>query len=71
MSELLSLEDKIDLVIPRGSYELVRSIQEQAAGKVPVLGHDEGVCNVYIDRYADIEKTLKIGKLLHGLYVNT
>lgn len=61
MSELLSLDDKIDLVIPRGSYELVRSIQSQANGRIPVLGHDEGVCTVYVDRYADLEKTLRIG----------
>ena len=59
---MLSLDNKIDLVIPRGSYELVRSIQEQAGGRIPVLGHDEGICNVYVDRFADIEKTLKIGQ---------
>ena len=64
MSELLSLDDKIDLVIPRGSYDLVRSIQEQTAGRIPVLGHSEGVCSVYVDRFADINKTLKIGLCL-------
>lgn len=63
MSELLSLEGKIDLVIPRGSNELVRSIQQQAAGQMAVLGHSEGVCSIYIDRYADTEKTIKIGNV--------
>ena len=62
MSELLSLEGKIDLVIPRGSGDLIRSIQQQAGGKMPVLGHSEGICTVYVDAQADLRKALKIGK---------
>ena len=61
MSELLALKGKIDLVIPRGSGELVRSIQEQAGGRLPVLGHSEGICSVYVDAHADPKKALKIG----------
>ena len=64
MSELLSLEGKIDLVIPRGSGDLVRSIQQQAGGRMPVLGHSEGVCTVYVDTQADLRKALKIGKYI-------
>ncbi|XP_039282203.1 delta-1-pyrroline-5-carboxylate synthase isoform X1 [Nilaparvata lugens] len=59
ISDLLSLESHIDLIIPRGSSELVRSIQEQAQ-HIPVLGHAEGICHVYIDNQADLDKALKI-----------
>lgn len=62
VGELLSLDKKIDLVIPRGGNSLVRSIMEQAQGRVPVLGHADGVCHVYIDRDADIEKAKRVGK---------
>ncbi|KAF6199209.1 hypothetical protein GE061_007234 [Apolygus lucorum] len=59
IADLLSLEKHIDLIIPRGSSELVRSIQEQSQ-HIPVLGHAEGVCHVYVDNDADLRKALKI-----------
>uniref|UniRef100_W8BEN1 Delta-1-pyrroline-5-carboxylate synthase n=1 Tax=Ceratitis capitata TaxID=7213 RepID=W8BEN1_CERCA len=59
ISDLLSMEDHIDLIIPRGSSELVRNIQEQSV-HIPVLGHAEGICHVFIDKDADIQKALKI-----------
>ncbi|XP_065332663.1 delta-1-pyrroline-5-carboxylate synthase isoform X2 [Cloeon dipterum] len=59
ISELLAMERHIDLIIPRGSNELVRSIQEQSQN-IPVLGHAEGVCHVYVDRQADLTKALRI-----------
>ncbi len=56
--ELLSLERDVDLVIPRGGSDLVRSVM--ARTRIPVLGHAEGVCHVYVDRAADPEKAIAI-----------
>lgn len=62
ISDLLSMEKHIDLIIPRGSSELVRSIQDQSA-HIPVLGHAEGICHVYVDKDANLDKALTISKL--------
>ncbi|XP_049872427.1 delta-1-pyrroline-5-carboxylate synthase isoform X2 [Pectinophora gossypiella] len=59
ISDLLSMEKHIDLIIPRGSSDLVRNIQKQSQ-HIPVLGHAEGICHVYLDRDADPNKALKI-----------
>ncbi|MBN1422073.1 MAG: glutamate-5-semialdehyde dehydrogenase [Planctomycetes bacterium] len=56
--ELLTFDAWIDLVIPRGSKALVRSIQE--ATRIPVLGHTDGICHVYLAASADPEKAMKI-----------
>ena len=58
---MLSLKQKIDLVIPRGSSSLVQNILEQAKGQIPVLGHTEGVCHVYVDAKADMQKAVAVG----------
>jgi glutamate-5-semialdehyde dehydrogenase len=58
IAELLKMDDLINLVIPRGSNEMVRSIQQST--KIPVLGHADGVCHVYIDEFADPEKAAQI-----------
>jgi glutamate-5-semialdehyde dehydrogenase len=56
--ELLALDRDVDLIIPRGSYELVRYITEHS--RIPVLGHGDGICHVYVDSSADITKALDI-----------
>ena len=56
--EMLDLDRWIDLIIPRGSNELVQSIQE--ATRIPVLGHADGICSVYLDRDADLEKAVAV-----------
>jgi glutamate-5-semialdehyde dehydrogenase len=58
VAELLEMDDLISLVVPRGSNEMVKSIQERT--RIPVLGHADGICHVFIDESADPEKAVKI-----------
>ncbi len=58
VATLLSLDKVIDLVIPRGSNALVQHIQKNTL--IPVLGHADGVCHVYIDVAADVEMAINI-----------
>jgi glutamate-5-semialdehyde dehydrogenase len=55
---LLEHDDLIDLIIPRGSNELVRSIKEST--KIPVLGHAAGICHTYVDKAADMDMAVKV-----------
>ncbi|XP_056433261.1 delta-1-pyrroline-5-carboxylate synthase-like [Gadus chalcogrammus] len=59
VEDLCRLDRMVDLIVPRGSSQLVREIQRAARG-IPVLGHSEGVCHVYVDAEASPEKVLKI-----------
>ncbi|RQG99655.1 glutamate-5-semialdehyde dehydrogenase [Natrarchaeobius oligotrophus] len=55
---LLEMDDAIDLVMPRGSSAFVSYIQDNTS--IPVLGHTEGVCHVYVDSEADLEMATEI-----------
>ncbi len=52
VDRLLELDEQVDLVMPRGSSEFVSHVQDNT--QIPVLGHTEGVCHVYVDSEADL-----------------
>jgi glutamate-5-semialdehyde dehydrogenase len=55
---LTDMADHIDVIVPRGGKSLISRVQKDA--RVPVIGHLEGVCHVYIDRGADLEMAKRI-----------
>ena len=55
---MLDADKYIDLIIPRGSNSLVSFIKSNT--KIPVLGHADGICHIYIDDFADISKVVPI-----------
>jgi len=58
VAEMLNLDDDIDLIIPRGSNEFVKHIMTHS--NIPVLGHADGICHVYIDADADIDMAVRV-----------
>lgn len=58
IKELLMLENYVDLIIPRGSKSFVRYVQQNT--NIPVLGHADGICHLYIDKQADLNKAITI-----------
>lgn len=58
VAEMLKQDQYINLIVPRGSNQFVRYVQDNT--KIPVLGHSEGLCHVYIDDEADVEKALRV-----------
>ncbi len=58
VAEILKMEKYIDLLIPRGSNEFVRHIMDNT--NIPVLGHAEGICHVYVDGDANLDMAVKI-----------
>ena len=58
IKRLLTLDQHIDLVIPRGGTELIRFVAEHS--RIPTIQHFHGVCHVYVDRAADLDMALDI-----------
>lgn len=58
VSELLQLDEHIDLVIPRGGKGLIKAVKERS--RIPVIKHFEGICHVYVGKRADTRKALEI-----------
>ena len=58
VADMLKEDKYIHLVVPRGSNAFVKYIQENT--RIPVLGHSEGVCHGYIDKFADLDKSVRI-----------
>ena len=58
VSAMLTAVDHIDVIVPRGGKGLVGLVQREA--RVPVFAHLEGICHVYADREADLEKTRRV-----------
>jgi glutamate-5-semialdehyde dehydrogenase len=58
MLELMQLSDIVDLIIPRGGEGLIRFVTENA--RVPVIKHYKGVCHLYVDASADLDKAIDL-----------
>lgn len=58
IGRMLALDDLIDLMIPRGGNELVRSIKENT--RIPVLGHTDGICHLYVHAGADVDTAVEL-----------
>lgn len=58
IKELLTCHESVDLLIPRGSNSFVQYIMNNT--KIPVMGHADGICHIYVDKTADISKAIPI-----------
>ena len=58
VKNILSMDKYIDLIIPRGGNNLVKFIKENT--KIPVLGHADGICHIFVDASADLEKSKRV-----------
>ncbi len=58
VNEMLKCDKYINLIIPRGSNKLVRFIKDNT--RIPVLGHADGICHIFVDDSADIDMAIKI-----------
>ena len=58
INELLECDKEVDLLIPRGSNQFVSYIMNNT--KIPVMGHADGICHIYVDKAADFEKAIPV-----------
>ncbi len=58
INELFECHESVDLLIPRGSNAFVQYIMNNS--RIPVMGHADGICHIYVDKAADIEKSIKV-----------
>lgn len=58
VKDMLEQDKYIDLIIPRGGNSLVQFVKENT--KIPVLGHADGICHIFVDESADLEKAMRI-----------
>lgn len=58
VAQMLKCDASIDLIIPRGGNKLVKFIKENT--KIPVLGHADGICHIFVDESADFETAKKV-----------
>ena len=56
--QMLEMDEYIDLIIPRGGNSLVKYVKSNT--KIPVMGHADGICHIYIDEFADLKNTSQI-----------
>jgi glutamate-5-semialdehyde dehydrogenase len=56
--QLLKMDDRIDVIIPRGGEGLIRFVMENAT--IPVIKHDKGLCHTYVDRHVDLEMAVEV-----------
>lgn len=58
VAQMLTMDKYIDLIIPRGGNALVQYVKNNT--KIPVMGHADGICHIYIDEFADVKKAAEI-----------
>ena len=58
VAAMLDLSESIDLIVPRGSNEFVQHIMKNTT--IPVMGHADGICHVYVDESADVEMAVNV-----------
>lgn len=58
VGEMLKCDKYVNLIIPRGSNKLVKFIKDNT--RIPVLGHADGICHIFVDKSADLEMAIKV-----------